>query len=541
MACDSGIAVTCLALLALTLQSGAVHFSISLPPKTYTALPDIFDINCVAFSFNSSDPVYAFVTEATEARAWLASSQLVPPVLTASYGSCAGATFCEWESNLLFAPFNYTLVILNPHKAVTQAVVTGLSTDKCTDPLNYHNEAYDLGIEFPGNTVSVMVPFNGTDEMQLNVTYSNGVDIGVMKLSSFQQWNASGLTTKAPFLPGSRTSVSVNSDPDAFSNWTIGGLSPQSSYVAVLQTASSTSGRVAMSAYPGLPQDIDLLIPSKTRIAYGPFNKTTCLSYQYNGSAPITAGILTNASIYSWDPSSASSIPDVVGTGCITQNCTIKATRLAASTSYWVFFLNTLPEAVKVFTIYATGCSVGTEELLEYQSLVTMLVDDQISFGYALNLTDNEGMQPASRKLLAPAAPAAATPTVYALPIGHKLPYQYLAAQDLNSTTAELSPIFDISPSEEPPSPESPVSSPTEEPSSPEESSAATLSETPSESPPEYPELSPSPEADGQEMSPYNDGGDTGDDEDTNAENDSDIPTIESDPALSLLLSPLGG
>ena len=230
----------------------------------------------------------------------------MPPLLTASYGSCAGATFCEWESNLLFDPFNYTLVILNPHKAATQAVVTGLSADggllvlssryleltpshmwyspqqsrtfplflgwsrrrhisdlaaECTDPLNFHNEAYDLGIEFPGNTVSVMVPFNGTDEMQLNVTYSNGVDIGVMKLSSFQQWNASGLTTKAPFLPGSRTAVTVSSDPDAFSNWTVGGLSPQSSYVAVLQTESSASGRVAMSAYPGLPQNIDLLIP----------------------------------------------------------------------------------------------------------------------------------------------------------------------------------------------------------------------------------------------------------------------------------------
>jgi len=128
-------------------------------------------------------------------------------------------------------------------------------------PFELSQQAYDLGIEFPGNTVSVMVPFNGTDEMQLNVTYSNGVDIGVMKLSSFQQWNASGLTTKAPFLPGSRTSVTVSSDPDAFSNWTVGGLSPQSSYVAVLQTASSTSGRVAMSAYPGLPQDIELLIP----------------------------------------------------------------------------------------------------------------------------------------------------------------------------------------------------------------------------------------------------------------------------------------
>lgn len=128
-------------------------------------------------------------------------------------------------------------------------------------PFELSQQAYDLGIEFPGNTVSVMVPFNGTDEMQLNVTYSNGVDIGVMKLSSFQQWNASGLTTKAPFLPGSRTSVTVSSNPDAFSNWTVGGLSPQSSYVAVLQTASSTSGRVAMSAYPGLPQDIELLIP----------------------------------------------------------------------------------------------------------------------------------------------------------------------------------------------------------------------------------------------------------------------------------------
>jgi len=178
---------------------------------------------------------------------------------------------------------------------------------------------------------------------------------------------------------------------------------------------------------------------------------------------------------------------------------------------------------------------VGTEQLLEYQSLVTMLVDDQISFGYTLNLTANEGMQPASCKLLAPAAPAAATPTVYALPIGQKLPYHYLAAQDLNSTTAELSPIFDISPSEEPPSPESPVSSPSEVASSPEESPVAGPTETPSESPPESPELSPSPEGDGPEMSPYNDGDDSGDDEDDNDENDSNIPTVESAPALSYL------
>ena len=166
---------------------------------------------------------------------------------------------------------------------------------------------------------------------------------------------------------------------------------------------------------------------------------------------------------------------------------------------------------------------MGTEQLLEYQSLVTMLVDDQISFGYTLNLTDNEGMQPASRKLLAPAAPAAATPTVYALPIGQKLPYHYLAAQDLNSTTTELSPIFDISPSEELPSPESPVSSPSEESSPPEQSPVESPNVSPSESPPESPELSPSPEEDGPEMSPYNDGGDSGGDEDSNDENDSNI------------------
>lgn len=39
----------------------------------------------------------------------------------------------------------------------------------------------------------------------------------------------------------------------------------------------------------------------------------------------------------------------------MTQNCTIKATGLTASTSYWIFFLNKLPEAVKIFTIYATS------------------------------------------------------------------------------------------------------------------------------------------------------------------------------------------
>ncbi|DBB06939.1 TPA: hypothetical protein ACH3X3_009590 [Trebouxia sp. C0006] len=130
------------------------------------------------------------------------------------------------------------------------------------------------------------------------------------------------------------------------------------------------------------------------------------------------------------------------------------------------------------------------------------MLEDDLNFGYALNLTNNEGMQPASRELLAPAAQAAATPT------------------DLNSTTAELSPIFDISPSEEPPSPESPVSTPCEEPSSPEESPEASPTETPSESPPESPELNPSPEAHGQEMSPSDDGDDNGDDEGNNDEDD---------------------
>ena len=148
------------------------------------------------------------------------------------------------------------------------------------------------------------------------------------------------------------------------------------------------------------------------------------------------------------------------------------------------------------------------------------MLEDDLNFGYALNLTNNEGMQPASRELLAPAALAAATPTVYALPLEQKLPYHYLAAQDLNSTTAELSPIFDISPSEEPPSPESPVSTPCEEPSSPEESPEASPTETPSESPPESPELNPSPEAHGQEMSPSDDGDDNGDDEGNNDEDD---------------------
>ena len=55
-------------------------------------------------------------------------------------------------------------------------------------------------------------------------------------------------------------------------------------------------------------------------------------------------------------PPSTAGIPHLhQASGCITQNCTIKATGLTASTSYWVFFLNKLPEAVKIFTVYATG------------------------------------------------------------------------------------------------------------------------------------------------------------------------------------------
>ena len=65
MACNLGVAVTCLAVLALTLQSAAIQVSISLPAQTYTALPDIFDINCVAFSLNASG---VFTAEVAMAR-----------------------------------------------------------------------------------------------------------------------------------------------------------------------------------------------------------------------------------------------------------------------------------------------------------------------------------------------------------------------------------------------------------------------------------------------------------------------------------------
>ncbi len=84
MACDLGIAVTCLAFLALTLQSGAVQISISLPAKTYTALPDIFDINCVAFSLNSSGVFTAEVAMARNSQLamfhLLAMALRAPPV-----------------------------------------------------------------------------------------------------------------------------------------------------------------------------------------------------------------------------------------------------------------------------------------------------------------------------------------------------------------------------------------------------------------------------------------------------------------------------
>lgn len=68
-------------------------------------------------------PVYAFVTEESEARSWLAGSQAAPPLTTESYAACAGTTDCTWVSSLLNLNQNYTMVMWNPHSTPEQAEV----------------------------------------------------------------------------------------------------------------------------------------------------------------------------------------------------------------------------------------------------------------------------------------------------------------------------------------------------------------------------------------------------------------------------------
>ncbi|DBB04273.1 TPA: hypothetical protein ACH3X1_012771 [Trebouxia sp. C0004] len=85
------------------------------------------------------------------------------------------------------------------------------------------NEDYFIIMETPANTVQAMIPFNGTDEIISLVNECSNLSIGLMNLSSFQQWSSSGLLSSAQFLPGSKTGFQTTE----LVNFTISGLNPQ--------------------------------------------------------------------------------------------------------------------------------------------------------------------------------------------------------------------------------------------------------------------------------------------------------------------------
>lgn len=104
-----------------------------------------------------------------------------------------------------------------------------------------------------------------------------------------------------------------------------------------------------------------------------------------------------------------------------------------------------------------------TQTKLENASIYTQVDDvDPLGGSYVYNFTttSNTSSASAGRKLLAPAA-ASEAPTLYALPIGQKLNYQYVS-----------DPLSDFEPTPEEeasPEAESPEEAPTEEEYAPEE------------------------------------------------------------------------
>ncbi len=112
-------------------------------------------------------------------------------------------------------------------------------------------------MEIPANTVQAMVPFNGTDEVIFFIEECSTLSIGLMNISSFQQWNKSGLSGAGPFLPESKLSLET-SEPY---NWTMTNLDPQTQYTAILQSPSSSDATISMSIYLGSIADVDTIIP----------------------------------------------------------------------------------------------------------------------------------------------------------------------------------------------------------------------------------------------------------------------------------------
>ena len=232
-------------------------------------------------------PIYAFVTEESEARSWLAGSQTVPPLMTGSYAACAGTTNCMWASSLLNPSYNYTMIIWNPHNTIEQVEVDlpgryskpcmwpacgrlehrhvvllpanwCMHPAGCSDDYDYdYDEDYTVTMEVPANTVQAMIPFNGTDEAIFIIEECSTVSTGLMNITSFDQWNASGLSGTPPFLPGSQLSFQTTTPV----NFTISGLQPQMQYLAVVQSPSDTDAMISMSLYLGSNVDVDNVVP----------------------------------------------------------------------------------------------------------------------------------------------------------------------------------------------------------------------------------------------------------------------------------------
>lgn len=125
------------------------------------------------------------------------------------------------------------------------------------------------------------------------------------------------------------------------------------------------------------------------------------------------------------------------------------------------------------------GCNLTTQTKLENASLYTRLnTVDPVQDSYIYNFSTNASTNSAGRKLQAsaPATATGETPTLYALPVGQKLSYQYVS-QPLSAfeptPEEEASPGEESSPEEEAsPEAESPEESPAEEEASPEAASS---------------------------------------------------------------------
>ena len=107
---------------------------------------------------------------------------------------------------------------------------------------------------------------------------------------------------------------------------------------------------------------------------WGPFNGSTCLSYQYNSSSTLSSGILNETAFADWTPSLTGGIPAVSGTTCSADNCTVKATNLTATTAYFVALMNKQPQAASVYAIYAQGEHFLTCLLADSPSLTRLLI-----------------------------------------------------------------------------------------------------------------------------------------------------------------------